>query len=70
MNAQINNLYKLNAEEGGLSWQDCNEINHELAGMSLLDIPEHQVSNVANYLCSILTWESAFHCDRIGLEQL
>ena len=65
---QIDKLYRLTSAEGDLSLDDCNNINHELVMMSPVDIPEHQISNVIDYLCNVLLWGSALHSHREKLD--
>ena len=58
MNA-LSKLYNLRADEGFLTWEQCNRINQELVAIKFADLPKIQHENVADYLVGVLTNDSA-----------
>ena len=70
MSKDLNKLYDLKCAEGSLSWEECQCINRALVDTRPESIPEHQISNVCEYIQQVLLWQSAIPEYRPGLENI
>lgn len=65
----IEKLY-MSKTGGGLSPEECQKVNSQLALMDVSDIPEGQLENVIDYLVTALNMNSVSKKDVVALEAL
>lgn len=70
MSTEIDQLYRMKLDEGVMTWDECNRINAHLARLPSERVPSDQVSNVCEYLESVLFWQSALPVHRESLAKL
>lgn len=54
MSKEYLKLLSLNRSEGDLSFEECQKVNDYLATMDISSIPQHQYSNVKDYISQSL----------------